>query len=236
MWLQICHSSSLYDAWSVAYRTDDSASFSFLGKQSKLDQQVKRKEAAAMAKLTKANIPALETSVLATAQLEHFATVSQHGVFFSLPAHSEADLVTLDTFFQTSHLDNARARRAQALGSDDLMILDDVDAEQCKQRTFFRLAVAGLGYKKTMRVSAVSGRKLSRTDLTVAVSNQFVGALHVLDEEHPLLIDSTKHTEQEAGDSLCVLSCLGDPILATEQLLEWDSSSNVSLNAYANDT
>ena len=209
--------------WSIIYRTDNSAGFASFHAQSKVDGSLKRKDAALLAKLAKHYLPSLESSVLCVAQLDHFATTAKHGVFFSFPSECEAEITQYETFFSTSHLDDAKARREHAIGASPLMVLD---VDSGSERTFFRLAVPGLGRKQVMKVSPVSGRRLNRTDLTIVVSKPFIGDTVTADDTRACIIDTAHASGQNAFEALCVVSGLGDPEQASSRLLEWDSINN----------
>ena len=171
-----------------------------------------------MHKLTREVIPAVQSSVMAIAQMDHFTRTATHGTFYSMSTSCEADITTFQQFFDATEIEASAARKARALGSHDLMLLD---VDQASSRIFFKLAVEGLGRKKTMKVSVGSGRKLRRNDLTVVLSPAYVGD-GVVDEQAPKLIDNAASTDRSAADSLCVLSNLGDPVVAAGMFLQWD--------------
>ena len=216
-----------HDIRSIIYRVDNPSSFLSLREQKKVDASAKRKDVAELLKLTRQHLPSTVDTVLSIAQMDHFAATADHNTFFSLPEEAEAELTGLDVFFNTSQHEDAAARRRRALGREDLMLLD---IEQHNQRLFFRLAVAGLGRKKTMKVSPVSGRKLSRTDLTVMLAKPFIGEVSEHSETTAAVIDSVHASKQPAGQAVCVLSDLGDPHLAVAKALRWKSDFILSLS------
>ena len=191
--------------------------------QAQLDTFYKRRSAVNLHRLTKDELPPIQSTVLSVAQLDHFVTTCEHGVWHSLPVASSAEVKTFAAFFSSAQSLQAGLKRKRALGQEDKMILD-IDSAANDGKMFFKLAVVNLGRKKFMKVAAGAGRKLSRTDLTIVMSRPFDDDTQP-DPAQPILVDSTRG--QKSADALCVLSHLGDPDVAYDQLLKWDGHCNI---------
>ena len=165
VWDRQRYSSSSMHSRSIFFRTDDAGSFLSLHDKAKVDATFKRQETLAVFKLTRDELPPVQHSVLTVAQIDHFTTTCKHGVWYSVPAGGDVEIKTFDAFFRSPQSFHVHKRQKRFLGYEEKMVLD-VDASIVNDRVFFKLALLGLGRKKTMKLSPASGRKLGRTDLT----------------------------------------------------------------------
>ena len=121
---------------------------------------------------TKVSRPAIESSMLAICQYDHFSKTMKPGVFYSLKADSSATVQSLFDFFDQPSTEAALTKRKRNLGIQHGMRSDvdsGVDCIHPDGNLYFRMGMPRLGYKKTMKVASGMGHKSSCFIVTLDV-------------------------------------------------------------------
>ena len=144
------------------YRIDDDSAFYSYKSYAAYDAAQKRKHDSVENSWTKVLRPAIESSMMAVCQHDHFTKTMQPCTFYSLRHDSDATLQTLAEFFDVSATGAALAKRKRNAGMQHGMRLDvsaDVDSIHPDGNVYFRMGMTKLGFKRTMKVAPGMGRR-----------------------------------------------------------------------------